>query len=219
MVERAVSAEEVKQAVWECGGDKSPGLDGFNFHLIRACWIVIEKDVVEFVQEFSRNRKLVRGLNSSFIVLIPKKSNPVDLKDYRPISLINSLYKIISKVLANKIKKVLPKVISGTQSTFLGGRQITDGVLILNEVVEEIKRKKVSSFIFKVDFEKAYDCVNWDFLDEMMRRLGFGEKWRMWIKECLQTASISILVNGSPTDEFKMERGSNKETRLPHSSS
>ncbi|GKU91277.1 hypothetical protein SLEP1_g5176 [Rubroshorea leprosula] len=206
-LERAVSAEEVKQAVWECGGDKSPGPDGFSFHLIRACWTVIEKDVVEFVQDFSRNGKLVRGLNSSFIVLIPKKSNPEDLKDYRPISLINSLYKIISKVLANRIKKVLPKVISGTQSAFLGGRQITDGVLILNEVIEEIKKKKVSSFIFKGNFEKSYDCVNWDFSDEMMRRLGFGEKWRMWIKECLQTASISILANGSPTEEFKMERG------------
>ncbi|GLT37028.1 hypothetical protein SLA2020_113700 [Shorea laevis] len=193
--------------MWECGGDKSLGPDGFSFHLIRACWSVIEKDVVEFVQEFFRNDKLVRGLNSSFIVPIPKKTNPLDLKDYRPISLINSLYKIISKVLANRIKKVLSKVISGTQFAFLGGRQITDGVLILNEVVEEIRRNKVSSFIFKADFEKAYDCVNWDFLDEMMRRLGFGNKWRMWIKECLQTASVSILVNGSPTDEIKMERG------------
>ncbi|GLT28935.1 hypothetical protein SLA2020_038370 [Shorea laevis] len=206
-LERDISAEEVKQAVWECGGDKSPGPDGFNFHFIRSIWRVVEKDVVDFVQEFSNNGKLVRGLNSSFIVLVPKKGNPVDLKDYRPISLINSLYKIISKVLANRIKKVLVKVISGTQSAFLGGRQITDGILILNEVVEEIKKKKVSSFIFKADFEKAYDCVNWSFLDEMMWRLGFGEKWREWIKECLQTASVSVLVNGSPTEEFKMERG------------
>ncbi|GKV38651.1 hypothetical protein SLEP1_g46541 [Rubroshorea leprosula] len=206
-LEREVPAEEVKQAVWDCGGDKSPGPDGFSFHIIKTIWNVIEKDIVEFVQEFFRNGKLVRGINSSFIVLIPKKDNPIDLKDYRPISLIGSLYKIISKVLANRIKKVLPKLISGTQSAFLGGRQITDGILILNEVVEEIRRKKISSFIFKADFEKAYDSVNWDFLDEMMRRLGFGEKWRLWIKECLQTASISVLVNGSPTEEFKMEKG------------
>ncbi|GKV29990.1 hypothetical protein SLEP1_g38860 [Rubroshorea leprosula] len=206
-LEREVPAKEVKQAVWDCGGDKSPGPDGFSFHIIKSIWNVIEKDIVAFVQEFFRNDKLVRGINSSFIVLIPKKDNPIDLKDYRPISLIGSLYKIISKVLANRIKKVLPKLISGTQSAFLGGRQITDGILILNEVVEEIKRKKISSFIFKADFEKAYDSLNWDFLDEMMRRLGFGEKWRLWIKECLQTASVSVLVNGSPTEEFKMEKG------------
>ncbi|GKV50356.1 hypothetical protein SLEP1_g57064 [Rubroshorea leprosula] len=206
-LEREVSAEEVKQVVWDCGGDKSPGPDGFSFHIIKSIWNVIEKDIVDFVQEFSRNGKLVRGLNSSFIVLIPKKDNPIDLKDYRPISLIGSLYKILSKVLANRIKKVLPKVISGTQSAFLGGRQITDGILILNEVVEEIRRKKIGSFIFKADFEKAYDSVNWVFLDEMMRRLGFGEKRRLWIKECLQTASASVLVNGSPTEEFKMEKG------------
>ncbi|GKV28181.1 hypothetical protein SLEP1_g37265 [Rubroshorea leprosula] len=167
-LEREVSAEEVKQAVWDCRGDKSPGLDGFSFHIIKSIWNVIEKDIVDFVQEFSRNGKLV---------------------------------------LANRIKKVLPKVISGTQSAFLGGRQITDGLLILNEVVEEIRRKKISSFIFKADFEKAYDSVNWDFLDEMMRRLGFGEKWRLWIKECLQTASVSVLANGSLTEEFKMEKG------------
>ncbi|GKV47448.1 hypothetical protein SLEP1_g54350 [Rubroshorea leprosula] len=74
-------------------------------------------------------------------------------------------------------------------------------------MVKEIKSKKVSSFIFKVDFEKAYDCVSWDFSDEMMGRLGFDKKWRTWIGECLQTASISILANGSPIDEFKMERG------------
>ncbi|GKV43679.1 hypothetical protein SLEP1_g50940 [Rubroshorea leprosula] len=167
-LEREVSAEEVKQAVWDCGGDKSPGPDGFSFHIIKSIWNVIEKDIVDFVQEFSRNGKLV---------------------------------------LANRIKKVLPKVISGTQSAFLGGRQITDGILILNEVVEEIRRKNISSFIFKADFEKAYDSVNWAFLDEMMRRLSFGEKWRLWIKECLQTASVSVLVNGSPTEEFKMEKG------------
>ncbi|GKV25647.1 hypothetical protein SLEP1_g35046 [Rubroshorea leprosula] len=206
-LEREVSAEEVKQAVWDCGGDKSPGPDGFSFHIIKSIRNVIEKDIVDFVQEFSRNGKLVKGLNSSFIVLIPKKDNPIDLKDYKLISLIGTLYKIISKVLANRIKKVLPKVINGTQSAFLGGRQITYGILILNEVVEEIRRKKISSFIFKADFEKAYDSVNWAFLDEMMRRLGFGEKWRLWIKECLQTATVSVLVNGSPTEEFKMEKG------------
>ncbi|GKU88292.1 hypothetical protein SLEP1_g2574 [Rubroshorea leprosula] len=167
-LERDISAEDVKQAVWECGGDKSPGPDGFSFHLIRSFWSVIEKYIVNFVQEFSSNGKLV---------------------------------------LANRIKKVISKVISGAQSAFLGGRQITDGILILNEVVEEIKRKKASSFIFKADFEKAYDCMNWNFLDEMMWRLGFGEKWRKWIKKCLQTASVIVLINGSPTDEFKMERG------------
>ncbi|GLT40907.1 hypothetical protein SLA2020_150050 [Shorea laevis] len=113
-LERDISVEEVKQAVGECGGDKSPSPDGFNFHFIRSIWSVVEKDIVDFVQEFSSNGKLVRGLNSSFIVLVPKKDNPVDLKDYRSINLINSLYKIISKVLANRIKKVLSKVISGT---------------------------------------------------------------------------------------------------------
>ncbi|GKV27386.1 hypothetical protein SLEP1_g36559 [Rubroshorea leprosula] len=98
-------------------------------------------------------------------------------------------------------------IISESQSAFVGGRQLVDSVLVLNEVVDEVKRKKQESFIFKADFEKAYDCVDWDFLDWMMDRMGFGVKWRKWIRECLSTARISILINGSPTSEFSVSKG------------
>ncbi|GLT49853.1 hypothetical protein SLA2020_233810 [Shorea laevis] len=98
-------------------------------------------------------------------------------------------------------------IISDSQSAFVGGRQLVDSVLILNEVVDEVKRRKHESFIFKADFEKAYDCVDWDFLDWMMDRMGFGVKWRKWIQECLSTTRISILINGSPTTEFTASKG------------
>ncbi|GLT32791.1 hypothetical protein SLA2020_074320 [Shorea laevis] len=98
-------------------------------------------------------------------------------------------------------------IISDTQSAFLGGRQLVDSVLVLNEVVDEVKLKKQKAFIFKADFEKAYDCVDWAYLDWMMCRMGFGMKWRGWIRECLSTARISVLVNGSPTEEFVMGKG------------
>ncbi|GKV27151.1 hypothetical protein SLEP1_g36354 [Rubroshorea leprosula] len=99
------------------------------------------------------------------------------------------------------------RIISETQSAFLRGRQLVDGVLVLNEVVEEVKRRKQSAFVFTADFAKAYDCVDWSFLEWMMDRLGFGIKWRGWIMECLSTSKISILVNGSPTEEFKVGKG------------
>ncbi|GLT51328.1 hypothetical protein SLA2020_247510 [Shorea laevis] len=162
---------------------------------------------MSFFSEFYQNGRLVSRLNSSFLTLIPKKFNAVELKDYRPISLIGCVYKLLSKVLANRLKSVLPGVISENQSAFLGGRQLVDGVLVLNEIVEEVKRKKQSAFVFKADFAKAYDCVDWSFLDWMMDRLGFGNKWRDWIMECLSTARISVLINGSPTEEFKMGKG------------
>ncbi|GKV40367.1 hypothetical protein SLEP1_g48022 [Rubroshorea leprosula] len=93
------------------------------------------------------------------------------------------------------------------RTTPLAGRQLVDGVLVLHEVVEEVKRRKQSAFVFKADFAKAYYCVDWSFLEWMMDRLGFGIKWRGWIMECLSTSKISVLVNESPTEEFKVEKG------------
>ncbi|GKV52656.1 hypothetical protein SLEP1_g59229 [Rubroshorea leprosula] len=101
----------------------------------------------------------------------------------------------------------MSEIVSETQSAFVGGRQLIDSVLVLNEVVDEIKNKKQPAFVFKADFEKAYDCVDWSFLDWMMDSFGFGIKWRGWIMECLSTARISILVNGSPTREFEVGKG------------
>ncbi|KAJ9539461.1 hypothetical protein OSB04_032194 [Centaurea solstitialis] len=138
---------------------------------------------------------------------IPKNTNPIGLNDFRPISLVGILYKVISKVLATRMKSVLGNVISNVQSAFLKGRSILDGVLVANEMVSYLKRSKRKGLIFKVDFEKAYDSVNWGFLLEVLGKMGFGTKWRNWIETCLKTAKISILVNGSPTEEFYMEKG------------
>ncbi|GLU12167.1 hypothetical protein SLE2022_288680 [Rubroshorea leprosula] len=82
----------------------------------------------------------------------------------------------------------MDNIISENQSTFVGRRQIVDGILVLNEIVDEIKRRKADNFILKVDFEKAYDCVNWNFLNYMMKKFGFGEIWRGWIAKWLSSA-------------------------------
>ncbi|GKV03045.1 hypothetical protein SLEP1_g15411 [Rubroshorea leprosula] len=178
-LERPFTEEEIDEGLKSCEGNKAPGPDG----------------------------RLVRGLNSSFLTLIPKKLSPRELKDFRPISLIGCMYKLLAKVLANRLKKVMPVIISKTQSAFVGGRQLVDSVLVLNEVVDEVRKRKQPAFVFKADFQKAYDCVNWSFLDWMSGAFGFGEKWRGWIKECLSTVRMSVLVNGSPTKEFEMGKG------------
>lgn len=128
-----------------------------------------------FMEEFHANGKLVRGSNSSFIVLIPKKENPRKVSDFRPISLIGCMYKVLSKVLANRLRLVIHSLISDCRSTFIKGRQILDGILIANELVDDAKRKKKKAVLFKVDFEKAYDSVSWDFLESMMVRMGLME--------------------------------------------
>ncbi|XP_071740970.1 uncharacterized protein [Rutidosis leptorrhynchoides] len=151
--------------------------------------------------------RMPKGASSAFITLIPKVSNPSCIKDYRPISLIGVQYKIITKILANRFAAVIDKIISKEQSAFIKGRQILDGPMIISELMSWYKLKKRKLMIFKVDFEKAYDTVSWDFLDHMLVSLGFGNTWRGWIHMCLQSARTSVLVNGSPTGEFRLHRG------------
>jgi hypothetical protein len=160
-----------------------------------------------FMIEFHANAFLPKAFTASFLTLIPKKDHPQDLFDYRPICLIGSLYKVVSKVLANRLKSVLGKLISKCQSAFLPHRQILDGVVVLNEIIDLAKRRKNACFLFKVDFERAYDTVSWSFLENMMIKMGFAEGWLKWMRACIFESSMSVLVNGSPTNYFKVGRG------------
>nr|GEW14889.1 RNA-directed DNA polymerase, eukaryota, reverse transcriptase zinc-binding domain protein [Tanacetum cinerariifolium] len=128
------------------------------------------------------------------------------VKDFRPISLIGSLYKVIAKVLANRLVTVFNDIVDEIQSAFVTDREILDGPFILNEIVHWCKNKKKQSIVFKVDFEKAYDSVRWDFID-MLRRFGVGEKWCKWIQSCLYSSRGSVLVNKSLTKEFQFHKG------------
>ncbi|MCH84850.1 RNA-directed DNA polymerase (Reverse transcriptase) [Trifolium medium] len=124
--------------------------------------------------------------------------------DFRPISLLGSLYKLLAKV---RLSKVMDSIISSNQSAFIKGRFLGDGVVVVNEVVDLAKRSKKECVIFKVDFERAYDSVSWGFLDYMMARFGFGEKWRAWMKMCVCNGNLSVLVNGFPTNQVNIQRG------------
>ncbi|CAJ2652400.1 unnamed protein product [Trifolium pratense] len=120
----------------------------------------------------------MKGINSTFITLIPKTDSPQRLSDFRPISLVGSLYKILAKVLANRLRQVIGSVISESQTAFVKNRQILDGILIANEVVDEARKFKKDLLLFKVDFEKAYDSVDWGYLDAVMGRMAFPNLWR-----------------------------------------
>nr|GEV88292.1 RNA-directed DNA polymerase, eukaryota [Tanacetum cinerariifolium] len=206
-LEMSVSNEEIKKAVWDCGTDKAPGLDGFTFGFFRHFWHIVEKDVYNAVSYFFTHDDLPIGCNSSFIALIPKIPDANMVKDFRPVSLIGSVYKIIAKILSNRLVNVLGDILSEVPSAFIANRQILDGPFILNEVIQWCKAKKKQTLIFKVDFEKAYDSVRWDFLDDVLCKFGFGDKWRRWIQCCLQSSRGSIIINCSPTEEFEFGKG------------
>nr|GEZ01283.1 putative RNA-directed DNA polymerase, eukaryota, reverse transcriptase zinc-binding domain protein [Tanacetum cinerariifolium] len=180
-MECEVTNDEIKKAVWDCG--------------LRA-QMVLRLVSIEG-----------SGCNSSFIALIPKIPDANMVKDFRHISLVGSLYKIIAKILANRLVGVLGDIVSEVQSAFIADRQILDGMFILNEVLQWCKVKKKQALIFKVDFEKVYDSVRWDFLDKVLSKFGFGEKWCKWIQACLKSSRGSIIINGSPTKEFQFGKG------------
>nr|GEY06240.1 cysteine-rich receptor-like protein kinase [Tanacetum cinerariifolium] len=117
----------------------------------------------------------------------------------RPISLIGCIYKVISKLLASRLACIIQKIIRPNQMAFLSGRQILDGVLIANELVNYAKRENIKMLLFKIDFEKAFDNVNWIFLLHVKEEMVFSLKWRNWAKNCLSSTSISVLVIGSTT--------------------
>ncbi|GKV27402.1 hypothetical protein SLEP1_g36575 [Rubroshorea leprosula] len=148
-------------------------------------WETLKEDVMGYFSEFHNAGRIVKGANASFLALIPKVDNPQKIEEYRPISLINSMYKMLSKVLANRLKTMMDDLI----------------------VLDEARSKKIKGFCFKVDFEKAYDRVSWAFLDYMLKRMGFNHVWCQWMKECMHSASISVLVNGGTTKQFSPSRG------------
>ena len=206
-LERSFSEKEVWNVISGCNGNKAPRPDGFNMHFFKTYWSVVKEDVMRFFEHFFEFGSFDKRLNASFIALIPKCVSALGINEYKPISLVGCIYKILAKVLANRLRDVMDEVIGPNQFSFIKGRQMLDCSLVANEVIDDIKRKGIGGMVFKVDFEKAYDSVDWCFLDTIMVKMGFGVRWRKWINACVSTTSMSVLINGTPSRQFKASRG------------
>ena len=211
------STDEIDEAVASCNPSKSPGPDGFNFNFIKSSWNLIKHDFYSIIREFWNTGKLPRGSNVAFIALIAKVESPMGFKDYRPISMVGCVYKIISKILAGRLKKVMNELVGPHQSSFIEGRQILDSILIASELFESCKRKKMAAVMIKIDFHKAFDSASWSFLDWTLSQMGFPPRWKMWISSCVSSAAASVLLNGSPSQPFKLQRGLRQGDPLPFS--
>ena len=214
------SASEVKDALFEMHPDKSPGPDGMNPAFYQKFWHIVGKDVVHASLEFINNCTFPVGVNDTSIVLIPKNQQPETLADMRPIGLCNVLYKIISKMFANRMKSVLPSGISNAQSAFIPGRAITDNIIISAEVMQFLKRKrqgKNGSAALKIDMSKAYDRIEWKFLQDVMLKMRFAEKWVDMIMLCVSTVWYNVIRNGKEVGPIIPSRGLHQGDPLsPH---
>jgi len=201
---------EVVFALSEMHPLKAPGLDGFPTAFYQKSWATTGSEVCRAVLHFLNGGLLDTKLNATNLVLIPKISNPSRVSEYRPISLCNVIYKLISKVLANRLKRVLPSVISLEQSAFIPGRLITDNVLVAFETLHTMDTRlkgKEGFMVLKLDMSKAYDRLEWDFLEAIMRKMGFAERWIGLMMSCVRSVSYSILIDGHPHGHIIPTRG------------
>ena len=137
-------------------------------------------------------------LNKALLVFIPKCQAAEQVGDFRPIALSNSLYLIIAKALANRLREVINSLVRPAQTAFIPGRQILDSVMIAEEIVAAWQRKGTKGFMWKVDFAKAYDSLDWSFLWRVLKRRNFPETWVRWVKQCVCTNTFAVQINGRP---------------------
>ena len=162
----------------------------------QACWDFVKEEILELFKEFYDQSSFAKSLNTTFLVLIPKKRGAEDLGDFRPISLLGGLYKLLTKVLANRLKKVLGNVVFVDQNAFMRGRRILDASLIANEVINSWQKRREKGLICKLDIEKAYDSINWIFLMKVLHKMVFGSRWMEWIGGAFQLQNFLFWLMG-----------------------
>ena len=206
---RIPTPEEIKALLFELNNPKAPGPGGLPALFYKRYWPTMGNTVIDAIQSFFRSGRLLKEVYNSLIVLIPKIKSSSSVNHFRPISLCITVYKTISKLIVSRIRPMLDKLISLAQLAFIPGRWIAENQLLVHEVLHSFKRKKVTwGFLaLKIDLQKAYDWVNWKFLQAVLVNFGFYETFIKWIMECVGSVSSSVLINGGKSKHFSPSRG------------
>ncbi|XP_060202553.1 uncharacterized protein LOC132630976 [Lycium barbarum] len=209
--------EDVKNAVFYLSGDSSGGPDGMIGAFYQVCWEIMGANVYNVVKVFFEGQTLPKSITHTNLVLIPKKNNVETFADMRNISLSNFINKVISRVVQNKIENVLSSLISANQSGFVKGRCIIEDLLLIQEVVSDIRlRGKPANVVLKLDMAKAYDRVSWDFLARVPRKMGFAEVFIDMIWRLIANNWHSVLFNGQASVFFHSTKGVKQRDAISH---
>uniref|UniRef100_A0A2N9ID60 Reverse transcriptase domain-containing protein n=1 Tax=Fagus sylvatica TaxID=28930 RepID=A0A2N9ID60_FAGSY len=206
---RIPNASEIKNVVWDMNPLKALGPDGFPGLFFKRYRDIVGPQVIVAVQSFFQDGWLLSQSNQTYITLIPKKQGVCSFNHFRPISLCNFYYKIISKILVLRLRPLLAKLIDPFQAAFVLDKWIAENVVVAQEVVHNFnKMKRKKGWVgFKLDFKKAYDSIEWNFILAVLRALGFDHKFITLIHQCISTVSFTLLLNGFKSTSFTPGRG------------
>lgn len=191
------------------GSLKSPGPDGFHPGFYKSTWDITGVAVHNFAREVLRGREVFEKAAEAILVLIPKEAQPPSIRSFRPITLCNVSLKIVTKMIVNRLKAVLKDIVAPNQASFIPGRQSIDNVIICQEVIHSLKysKAKKGGMILKLDLEKAYDRMEWRFIEETLRDASLPTMMISTIMGLLQKSSCRLLWNGELTDQIRPTRG------------
>jgi len=202
------SEEEIYNVVINLNRDSAPGPDGFGAFFYHTYWGIIKKEVISAVLQFFTDGWILPNFNSNTLVLIPKNTSADTVDQFRPIAIANFKHKIITKVLADRLAKILPNIVSQEQRAFIHGRNIKDCICLTSEAINLMQAKAYGgNLAMKVDIAKAFDTLDWKFLINVLRSFGFSNVFCDWILVILKSASISVSVNGKQRGYFHCKRG------------
>jgi hypothetical protein len=177
--------------------EKASGPDGYVGLFYKSCWTIIKDDVIAGIREiFALRGNYWNLLNSANVTLLPKKNGAQSIADYRPISVIHSMAKLLGKLLANRLSPLIDGMVSHCQSAFIRGRSIHDNFQYIQAAIKHFHRSKTPMLFIKFNIAKAFDSVRWEYLLEVMEQLGFGQRWRDIIALLWGSTSSRISLNG-----------------------
>ncbi len=202
---RPVMEEEVNEVIKEMHNGKALGPDGFNVDFFKTCWEIVKYDILDMVKDSRKSKIVLREINEYFIALVPKQENAMTLEIFRPIALCSVVYKIISKVIGNRLKPLLPLLISEEQTRYVEGRKILKNIIQAHEVVHSLKTNKQIGIIIQLDISKSYDKLSSPYIN--LKAYGFDYNWIKLLMALVTSTSYSILLNGSPSRTFRPSRG------------